>query len=95
MASKRKLKGDIRFIVKELVSECMAYTLIKQDADYKAIEDIINDVIEYYGQTLADINAARNAKKEDRGDNLKAIRNGLNQKVPEFISRLSALNKNK
>lgn len=95
MASKRQLKGDIRYIVKELVSECMAYTLIVPDADYKSAEDIINGIVEYYGTALVEINAVRKNDKKDRGDNLKAIRHEMTQKVPEFIDRLSKLSQNK
>lgn len=95
MASKKQLKDDIRFIVKELISECLAYTLIVPNADYKLAENLINEIVGYYEKTLLDINATRCAEKKDRGDNLKAIRNDLNQKVPEFINRLSKLSETK
>ena len=95
MASKRQLKGDICFIVKELVSECMAYTILVPDADLKAVEDLINDLLAFYSQSIADINAARRANKKDRGDNLKAIRNGLNQQVSDFIGRMAKLSDKK
>jgi len=95
MASKRQLKGDITFIVKEMVSECIAYTMLVPNVDIKAVEDLINDILDYYGKTLADINAARKAAAAERGDNLKAIRNDARQKVTEFVGRMAKLSDKK
>lgn len=91
MASKRQLKGDIKFIAEELVSECIAYIMINSDVNLEETEAIVNDVVEYYSKALIDINAVRKLDKKERGDNLKAIRNDLGQKVPEFIARIAKL----
>lgn len=95
MASKRQLKGDITFIVKEMVSECIAYTMLVPNVDIKATEDLINDILDYYGKALTDINAARKAAAGERGDNLKAIRNDARQKVAEFVGRMAKLSESK
>ena len=95
MASKRQLKGDITFIVKEMVSECIAYTMLVPNVDIKATEDLINDILDYYGKALADINVARKAAAGERGDNLKAIRNDARQKVTEFVGRMAKLSDKK
>ena len=47
MASKRQLKGDICFIVKEMISECIAYTMLVPNVDIKATEELINDILDY------------------------------------------------
>ena len=94
MASKRQLKGDITFIVKEMVSECIAYTMMVPNVDIKATEDLMNDILDYYGQALADINAVRKNKTDERGDSLKAIRNDVRQKAVEFVGRMAKLGKN-
>ena len=95
MASKRQLKGDITFIVKEMVSECIAYTMMVPNIDIKAAEDLINDILDYYGKALADINAVRKAAAGERGDNLKAIRNDARQKAAEFVGRMAKLSESK
>ena len=95
MASKRQLKGDICFIVKEMISECIAYTMLVPNVDIKATEDLMNDILDYYGKALADINAVRKNKTDERGDNLKAIRNDVRQKVAEFVGRMAKLSESK
>ena len=95
MASKRQLKGDICFIVKEMISECVAYTMLVPNVDIKATEDLVNDILAYYGKALTDINAVRKNKPEERGDSMKAIRNDVRQKVAEFIERMTKLSKSK
>lgn len=95
MASKRQLKGDICFIVKEMISECIAYTMLVPNVDIKATEDLINDILDYYGKALTDINAVRKNKTDERGDNLKAIRNDVRQKVAEFVARMAKLSESK
>ena len=95
MASKRQLKGDICFIVKEMISECIAYTMLVPNVDIKATEDLINDILDYYGKALTDINAVRKNKTDERGDNLKAIRNDARQKVAEFVGRMAKLSESK
>jgi hypothetical protein len=95
MASKRQLKGDICFIVKEMISECIAYTMLVPNVDIKATEDLINDILDYYGKALTDINAVRKNKTDERGDNLKAIRNDVRQKVAEFVGRMAKLSESK
>ena len=95
MASKRQLKGDICFIVKEMISECIAYTMLVPNVDIKATEDLINDILDYYGKALADINAVRKNKTDERGDNMKAIRNDARQKVAEFVGRMAKLSESK
>ena len=95
MASKRQLKGDICFIVKEMISECIAYTMLVPNVDIKATEELINDILDYYGKALADINAVRKNKTDERGDNLKAIRNDVRQKVAEFVGRMAKLSESK
>jgi len=91
MAKKRQLKGDIKFVAEELVSECIAYIMLNKDANLKDAEEIINDIVSFYSKALIDINAVRKLDKKDRSDNLKAIRNDLGQKVPEFIDRIAKL----
>ena len=91
MASKKQLKDDICFIVKELVSECLAYAMFVPNVDLKAVEDLVNDLLAFNSQTIAEINATRHADKKERGDNLKAIRNGLNQQVSDFVGRMAKL----
>ena len=95
MASKRQLKGDICFIVKEMISECVAYTMLVPNVDIKATEDLVNDILAYYGKALTDINAVRKNKNDERGDNLKAIRNDARQKVAEFVGRMAKLSESK
>ena len=95
MASKRQLKGDICFIVKEMISECVAYTMLVPNVDIKATEDLVNDILAYYGKALTDINAVRKNNPDERGDNMKAIRNDVRQKVAEFIERMTKLSKSK
>lgn len=95
MASKRQLKGDICFIVKELVSECMAYTMIVPNANLQEVENLINDILEFYGNVLVEINAVRKAAVNERGDNMKAIRRDVGQKVGEFVGRMAKLSEKK
>lgn len=92
MASKRELKNDLKFYVSELISECFAYTFFVPEADLKSTEEIINDIVEFYGKTLIDINAVKKLAKAERGDNMKAIRNDIEQKIHEFIGRMAKLN---
>ena len=95
MASKRQLKNDISFIVKELVSECIAYTMIVPNANLQEVENLINDILDFYGSTLSEVNAVRKAAVNERGDNLKAIRRDVGQKVAEFVGRMAKLSEKK
>ena len=95
MASKRQLKNDICFIVKELVSECIAYTMIVPNANLQEVENLINDILDFYGSTLSEVNAVRKAAVNERGDNLKAIRRDVGQKVAEFVVRMAKLSEKK
>ena len=95
MASKRQLKNDICFIVKELVSECIAYTMIVPNANLQEVENLINDILDFYGSTLSEVNAVRKAADNERGDNLKAIRRDVGQKVAEFVGRMAKLSEKK
>ena len=95
MASKRQLKNDICFIVKELVSECIAYTMIVPNANLQEVENLINDILDFYGSTLSEVNAVRKAAVNERGDNLKAIRHDVSQKVAEFVGRMAKLSEKK
>jgi hypothetical protein len=95
MASKRQLKNDICFIVKELVSECIAYTMIVPNVNLQEVENLINDILAFYGSTLSEVNAVRKAAVNERGDNLKAIRRDVGQKVAEFVGRMAKLSENK
>ncbi|MBR5167628.1 MAG: hypothetical protein IKW86_06130 [Salinivirgaceae bacterium] len=95
MASKRQLKNDICFIVKELVSECIAYTMIVPNANLQEVENLINDILDFYGSTLSEVNAVRKATVDERGDNMKAIRHDVSQKVGEFVGRMAKLSEKK
>ena len=95
MASKRQLKSDICFIVKELVSECIAYTMIAPNVNLLETENLINDILEFYGNVLVEINGVRKAAVNERGDNLKAIRRDVGQKVGEFVGRMAKLSEKK
>ena len=95
MASKRQLKNDICFIVKELVSECIAYTMIAPNVNLLETENLINDILEFYGNVLVEINGVRKAAVNERGDNLKAIRRDVGQKVGEFVGRMAKLSEKK
>ena len=95
MASKRQLKSDICFIVKELVSECIAYTMIAPNVNLQKTENLINDILEFYGNVLVEINGVRKAAVNERGDNLKAIRRDVSQKVAEFVGRMAKLSEKK
>ena len=95
MASKRQLKSDICFIVKELVSECIAYTMIAPNVNLQETENLINDILEFYGNVLVEINGVRKAAVNERGDNLKAIRRDVGQKVGEFVGRMAKLSEKK
>ena len=95
MASKRQLKNDISFIVKELVSECIAYTMIAPKINLQETENLINDILDFYGNTLTEVNAVRKAAVAERGDNLKAIRRDVSQKVAEFVGRMAKLSETK
>ena len=95
MASKRQLKSDICFIVKELVSECIAYTMIAPNVNLQETENLINDILDFYGSTLSEVNAVRKAAVNERGDNLKAIRRDVGQKVAEFVGRMAKLSEKK
>ena len=95
MASKRQLKNDICFIVKELVSECIAYTMIAPNVNLQETENLINDILEFYGNVLVEINGVRKAAVNERGDNLKAIRRDVGQKVGEFVGRMAKLSEKK
>ena len=95
MASKRQLKNDICFIVKELVSECMAYTMIVPNANLQEAENLINDIMTFYGNALIEINGVRKAAVGERGDNMKAIRHDVSQKVAEFVGSMAKLSEKK
>ena len=95
MASKKQLKSDICFIVKELVSECIAYTMIAPNVNLQETENLINDILEFYGNVLVEINGVRKAAVNERGDNLKAIRRDVGQKVGEFVGRMAKLSEKK
>lgn len=95
MASKRQLKNDICFIVKELVSECLAYTMLMPNANLQEAENLINDIMTFYGNALTEINGVRKATVNERGDNMKAIRNDVRQKVAEFVGRMAKLSESK
>ena len=95
MASKRQLKNDICFIVKELVSECIAYTMIAPNVNLQETEDLINDILDFYSKTLTEVNAVRKAAINERGDNMKAIRHDVSQKVVEFVGRMAKLSEKK
>ena len=94
MASKRQLKSDICFIVKELVSECMAYSMMVPNVNLQEAENLVNDILEFYGNVLVEINGVRKAAANERGDNMKAIRRDVGQKVGEFVGRMAKLGKN-
>ena len=95
MASKRQLKSDICFMVKELVSECIASTMIAPNVNLQETENLINDILEFYGNVLVEINGVRKAAVNERGDNLKAIRRDVGQKVGEFVGRMAKLSEKK
>lgn len=69
--------------------------MLVPNVDIKATEDLMNDILDYYGKALADINAVRKNKTDERGDNLKAIRNDVRQKVAEFVGRMAKLSEKK
>ena len=95
MASKRQLKSDIYFIGKELVNECLAYTMIAPNVNLQEIGNMIDDILDFLDNSLSEINAVRKTAVAERGDNLKAIRRDVGQKVAEFVGRMAKLSETK
>jgi hypothetical protein len=94
MASVRKLKKDIDYLVFEVVSDCLIYSNIHNEDNSQKISEIIEDAIDLRNDLIARVN-----QPDGKGNpkivklHYKTIRKDLSTGVDKMFDSLSSLSK--
>lgn len=92
MASLRRIKKDIVFMINEVISDCWMYTYLHEDGDMEEAGKIISDAIAMGDDMFERINRY---PKENAGAYFNEINKDLAVKTDELFKRVSALAKKK
>ncbi|MBP9019160.1 MAG: hypothetical protein ABFC18_04180 [Rikenellaceae bacterium] len=92
MASLRKIKKDIEYLLTEVVSDCWTYLYFNEGKNEDKIAEIINDAIDLRNDLFNRINHydRKNARKT-----FQEINSDLLKGVDELFIRVSKLNEAK
>ena len=91
MASIRRFKNDVEYLVSEVVSDCYTCVVINENVDKDKVFSIINDAVALRNELVCKINNP--TEKHNRKINKKyyaQLRHELITKVEGLFSELSA-----
>ena len=91
MASIRRFKNDVEYLVSEVVSDCYTCVVINENVDKDKVFTIISDAVELRNELIYKINNP--AEKHNRKINKKyyaQLRHELVSKVEGLFAALSA-----
>ena len=88
MASKRKLKNDVNFVVYELLNECFTLKYFYQEMDEKKFEYAIRDLVSKRNELIARINHPDLKNGETLSQYYNGVRNELTSMV-EMVEKLT------
>ena len=90
MASLRRLKKDIDFLVEEVISDCCTFMYLYPDKKYEEAIQIIQNAVELRNKLYAELN---NPQDNPRKAYFKAINKELLEGVDALFMQVSELTK--
>jgi hypothetical protein len=89
MASKRKLKNDVNFVVYELLNECFTLKHLNKEIDEKKFENVIGDLVSKRNELIARINhpVLKN------GETIATYYNGVRSEMTSMVEMVEKLTK--
>lgn len=88
MASKRKLKRDLNYVMGDIIEAAYIHQMANPKADEKKCEAIVDETITAFDELNAKIND-RNV--ENKGAHLKKVNGEIEAKAKELIEKLNKL----
>lgn len=88
MASKRKLKRDLNYVMGDIIEATYIYQLANPKADQAKSEEIVDGAIAAFDELVTKIN---DKSVEDKGKHLKEVNKEIETKAKTLIDRLNAL----
>lgn len=89
MASKRRLKKEIKYFVNDLIAECEVYMKFHPEADQARIEQVILNLKDKEASLLKDIN--KHYPEKSASEQKKHFNSILNVSRDELIAELENL----
>lgn len=89
MASRRKLKKNVNYIISDLYRECMFQTLLKPEIKEESIDEIVGEVFDIKVEFVSRISHTEPGNVKGF---YKKFKEDFSKAVSDLIAKLSSLN---
>lgn len=92
MASRRKLKRDINYLLGDVIDECYNSLLNNEGKNEPEVEALVDEAVDLADDLISKVNSAKKFKKRSEvKKQFSEIKEKLGDKVIVFVEKLNAL----